>query len=149
MASFLFYVSLCRQKRKTGSKEGILSAKPREMQSQSSKSDFGNSGSGLECSITTALAIDCAREEEKLPKRAQEHFTRNKKERSSTDPSSSSSGYSEKGQTEVHVEKSKGKNAINLKQRGMIKKQLSEKKKDQPVKNQVMQVDQSKDLWRS
>lgn len=122
-------MSLCRQKKKSGPKERIPSAKPRETQSQSSKSDSGNSGSGLECSIATASAIDCIIEEEKLPKQAQENVTRNNKERSFIDSSSSSSGYSEKGQTEVHVEKSKGKNAVDLKQREMIKKQLSERKR--------------------
>lgn len=128
-----------RQKKKTGSKERIPSAKSRETQSQSSKSDSGNSGSGLEGSIATASAIDCIIEEEKLPKQA-----RNNKERSFTDSSSSSSGYSEKGQTEVHVEKSKGKNAIELKQREMIKKQLSERKRSASEKSSNASVSKQK-----
>lgn len=128
-----------RQKKKTGSKERIPSAKSRETQSQSSKSDSGNSGSGLEGSIATASAIDCIIEEEKLPKQA-----RNNKERSFTDSSSSSSGYSEKGQTEVHVEKSKGKNAIELKQREMIKKQLSERKRSAGEKSSNASVSKQK-----
>lgn len=136
---FLFCVSLCRQKKKTGSKERIPSAKSRETQSQSSKSDSGNSGSGLEGSIATASAIDCIIEEEKLPKQA-----RNNKERSFTDSSSSSSGYSEKGQTEVNVEKSKGKNAIELKQREMIKKQLSERKRSASEKSNNASVSKQK-----
>ena len=127
-------MSLCRQKKKTGSKERIPSAKPKEMQSRSSKSAPGNSGSGLESSIATVSAIELI-EEDKLPKQAQEHLTRNNKERSSTDSNSSSSGYSEKGQTEVHVEKSKGKNAIDLKQREMIKKQLSERRRSASEKS--------------
>ena len=141
---FLFSVSLCRQKKKTGSKERIPSAKSRETQSQSSKSDSGNSGSGFECSIATASAIDCIIEEEKLPKQAQVNLTRNNKERSFTDSSSSSSGYSEKGQTEVHVEKSKGKNAIELKQREMIKKQLSERKRSAGEKSSNASVSKQK-----
>ncbi|XP_015773755.1 PREDICTED: serine/threonine-protein kinase Nek4-like [Acropora digitifera] len=128
-----------RQKKKTGSKERIPSAKSRETQSQSSKSDSGNSGSGLEGSIATASAIDCIIEEEKLPKQA-----RNNKERSFTDSSSSSSGYSEKGQTEVNVEKSKGKNAIELKQREMIKKQLSERKRSASEKSSNASVSKQK-----
>lgn len=136
---FLFCVSLCRQKKKTGSKERISSAKSRETQPQSSKSDSGNSGSGLEGSIATASAIDCIIEEEKLPKQA-----RNNKERSFTDSSSSSSGYSEKGQTEVNVEKSKGKNAIELKQREMIKKQLSERKRSASEKSSNASVSKQK-----
>lgn len=128
-----------RQKKKTGSKERIPSAKSRETQSQSSKSDSGNSGSGLEGSIATASAIDCIIEEEKLPKQA-----RNNKERSFTDSSSSSSGYSEKGQTEVNVEKSKGKNAIELKQREMIKKQLSERKRSAGEKSSNASVSKQK-----
>lgn len=128
-----------RQKKKTGSKERIPSAKSRETQSQSSKSDSGNSGSGLEGSIATASAIDCIIEEEKLPKQA-----RNNKERSFTDSSSSSSGYSEKGQTEVNVEKSKGKNAIELKQREMIKKQLSERKRSASEKSNNASVSKQK-----
>lgn len=136
---FFFCVALCRQKKKTGSKERIPSAKSRETQSQSSKSDSGNSGSGLEGSIATASAIDCIIEEEKLPKQA-----RNNKERSFTDSSSSSSGYSEKGQTEVNVEKSKGKNAIELKQREMIKKQLSERKRSASEKSSNASVSKQK-----
>lgn len=119
-----------RQKKKTGTKEErIPSAKSRASKSQSSISDSGYSGSGLESSIATASAIDCVLEEEKPPKQSLETPSRNNKERSSIDSNSSSSSSSEKGQTEVHIKQSKEKNAVEIKQREMIKKQISERKR--------------------
>ena len=97
--------------------------------SQSSKSDSGYSGSGLEASIATASAIDCVIEEEKPSKKPPKPSSRNEPERTSVDSASSSSGSSEKGRSEVYVKKSEEKNVVDLKQRELIKKQMAERKK--------------------
>ena len=118
---------LCRvQKSKGGSKEertpGVKSGVSK---SQSSKSDSGYSGSGLNVAIATASAIECVIDEEKPPQNSPKPSSRNEPERSSVESVSSSSGSSEgKGRTEIHVKKSE-----DLKQREVIKKQMAERKK--------------------
>lgn len=119
-----------RQKKKSVSKEERTpSAKSRALKPQTSKSDSGYSGSGLEASVATASAIDCIIDEGKPPKPSRKPSSRSDQERSSIDSASSSSGSSEKGPTEVAVKQPEEKNAVDLKQREMIKKQMAERKK--------------------
>ena len=74
-------------------------------------------------------AVDCVIEDEKPAKKPHKPLSRNEQERSSVDSTSSSSGSSEKGKTEVNVKKIEEKNAVDLKQKEAIKKQMAERKK--------------------
>lgn len=126
-----------RQIKKSGSKEERApSAKSRASKLQSSKSDSGYSGTGLEVSIATASAIDCVIEEEKPPKGSPKPSSRNDQGRSSVDSTSSSSGSSEKGRIEIQVKKSEDKNVLDLKQREALKKQIAERKKSASEKSE-------------
>lgn len=119
-----------RQKQKTVSKqERVSSAKSKSSSSQSSKSDSGYGGSRLEAAIATISAVDCVIDDEKPAKKSPKPSSRNDQERSSVDSTSSSSGSSEKGRTEVNVKKTEEKNAVDLKQRELIRKQMAERKK--------------------
>ena len=73
--------------------------------------------------------MDCVIEDENLEKKSPKPSSRNDRERSSVDSTSSSSGSSEKGKTEVNVKKIEEKNAVDLKQKEAIKKQMAERKK--------------------
>ena len=107
----------------------MSSAKSKSSSSQSSKSDSGYGGSRLEASIATISAVDCVIDDEKPAKKSPKPSSRNDQERSSVDSTSSSSGSSEKGRTEVNVKKTEEKNAVDLKQRELIRKQMAERKK--------------------
>lgn len=114
-------LKLCRVKKsKGGSKE----------ERTPSVKSAGYPGSGLNVSIATASAIECVIDEEKPSQNSPKPSSRNEPERSSVESVSSSSGSSEgKGRTEIHVKISEDKNVIDLKQREVIKKQMSERKK--------------------
>ena len=73
--------------------------------------------------------MDCVIEDEKPAKKSAKPSSRNDQGRSSVDSTSSSSGSSEKGKTEVNVKKIEERNAVDMKQKEAIKKQMAERKK--------------------
>lgn len=123
-----------RQKQKTVTKEERTpSAKSKSSSSQPPKLDSGYVGSGLEVSIATISAVDCVLEDEKSTKQSPKPSSRNDRGRSSVDSTSSSSGSSEKGRTEADVKKTEQKNAVDLKQKESIRKQMADRKKSAGV----------------
>lgn len=130
----LFIFPYCRQKQKTVTKEERTpSAKSKSSSSQPPKLDSGYVGSGLEVSIATISAVDCVLEDEKSAKQSPKPSSRNDRGRSSVDSTSSSSGSSEKGRTEADVKKTEQKNAVDLKQKESIRKQMADRKKSAGV----------------